>query len=283
MAVELLDYDIEGKTITAVFEPSKVETEALEVVDRVVKIPIYSSMVQKGVNYIQLNFRWDTTKLEQSGKMLWVIDRSLETTGAAQEDVDIITYLISELKAIETVEADRIIAEAERERKEGIREQGEVARDLAYTEAETDRNVLYTAAENTRNQNSNGAISIFNTDSQGAISTFNTNGQNAINDFISETDTIEAQYPTRLTTVENDLIQHKLEYVELEREVTELSYITQRYTIESWQKVQELVRAGLADKAFKVGDQFVANYNNIPTVFDVIAINRDIPYQQKLY
>ena len=33
------------------------------------------------------------------------------------EDVDIITYLISELKAIETVEADRIIAEAERRKK----------------------------------------------------------------------------------------------------------------------------------------------------------------------
>ena len=84
-----------GKTITAVFEPSKIETGALEVVDRVVKIPIYSSMVQAGVNYIQLNFRWDTTKLEQSGKLIWVIGRSLETTGAAQEDVDIITYLVN--------------------------------------------------------------------------------------------------------------------------------------------------------------------------------------------
>ena len=95
LAIEVLEYDLTGKTITAVFEPSKIETGALEVVDRVVKIPIYSSMVQAGVNYIQLNFRWDTTKLEQSGKLIWVIDKSLETESPAQEDVDIISYLVS--------------------------------------------------------------------------------------------------------------------------------------------------------------------------------------------
>ncbi len=63
----------------------------------------------------------------------------------------------------------------------------------------------------------------------------------------------------------------------INKELTELSYITQRCTIESWQKVQELVRAGLADKAFKVGDQLAATYNGTEFVWDIIGINHDTP------
>lgn len=95
LALNAPEYDLTDKTITAVFNPSKVETGALEVVDGVIQIPIYSSMVQYGINYIQLNFRWEN-KLEQSGKLIWVIDKSLETEGVAQENVDIITYLVAQ-------------------------------------------------------------------------------------------------------------------------------------------------------------------------------------------
>lgn len=111
-------YDLTGKTITAVFSPSGIETEPLEAVDGVIQIPIYSSMIKKGVNFIQLNFRWGTTKLEQSGKLMWVIGQSLETTGPAQEDVDIITYLVNiatqAKKDADTalLEANRIVEEA---------------------------------------------------------------------------------------------------------------------------------------------------------------------------
>lgn len=95
LPIELLNYDAVDKTITAVFEPSSVETGALEIIDGAIQIPIYSSMVRVGVNFIQLNFRWDENRLEQSGKLMWVIDKSLETEGAAQEEVDIITYLVN--------------------------------------------------------------------------------------------------------------------------------------------------------------------------------------------
>lgn len=94
LKIDVGNYDLTSKTITAKFNPSKVETGALEVVDGAIQIPIYSSMVQFGINYIQLNFRWDENKLEQSGKLVWIIDSSLETESPAQEDVDIITYLV---------------------------------------------------------------------------------------------------------------------------------------------------------------------------------------------
>lgn len=111
LPIEPLNYDLEGKTITAVFEPAKVETGALEVVDGLIQIPIYSSMVQPGVNSIQLNFRWDNTRLEQSPKMMWVIDKSLITESPAQEEVDIISYLLNEINAAKDT-ADRMISDS---------------------------------------------------------------------------------------------------------------------------------------------------------------------------
>ena len=224
LALEVLNYELEGKVITAVFEPRRIETGALEVINGAVQIPVYSNMVDVGTNRIQLNFRWDN-KLEQSGKLVWPIDKSLETIGPAQEEIDIISYLIAELKSIELVEVDRVIAEVERERKEVLREQGEADRNTSYTQAEADRNTAYEQAENTRNQNSSvaisdfntagqGAINTFNTNNQGAINTFNTNSQEAIDDFVAETERVEAIYPTRLTNVENDLAQHKIGYTE---------------------------------------------------------------------
>lgn len=81
----------------------------------------------------------------------------------------------------------------------------------------------------------------------------------------------------KIQNVKQDLESHKLDYTNLVNEVVELSYITQKYTVDSWQKVQDIVRAGLADKAFRIGDQFVANYNSSPVVWNVIGIDHDKP------
>ena len=104
----MIDYDIAGKTVTAVFEPAKVETGALEVVGNTVKLPIYSSYINFGINYIQLIFRWNENKLEQSPKMQWIIDKSLDTTAPAQEDADIISYLVKIATQAKT-DADELV------------------------------------------------------------------------------------------------------------------------------------------------------------------------------
>lgn len=43
--------------------------------------------------------------------------------------------------------------------------------------------------------------------------------------------------------------------------------------VKSWADVQRVVRMGLAEKMFKVGDQFLAEYNSVPTIFNVIGID----------
>lgn len=49
------------------------------------------------------------------------------------------------------------------------------------------------------------------------------------------------------------------------------------YDVNSWSDVRRIVRAGVANKIFKIGDQFVANYNNNPVVWDIIGIDHDTP------
>ena len=48
-------------------------------------------------------------------------------------------------------------------------------------------------------------------------------------------------------------------------------------TVSNWGDVQRLVRMGLHTKMFTVGDQFVANYNDVPFTWDVIGIDHDTP------
>ena len=91
LRIDVGDYDLTGKTITAKFSPREVETGNLDVINGIINLPIYSNLLKSGVNYIQLNFRWDENKLEQSPKMMWNISPSLTATEAAQEDVDIIS------------------------------------------------------------------------------------------------------------------------------------------------------------------------------------------------
>lgn len=47
--------------------------------------------------------------------------------------------------------------------------------------------------------------------------------------------------------------------------------------INNWEDVQRIVRMGLANKLFVVGDQFVTNYNGEPSVWVVIGIDHDRP------
>jgi hypothetical protein len=51
--------------------------------------------------------------------------------------------------------------------------------------------------------------------------------------------------------------------------------------VSNWEDVQRLVRMGLHTKMFTVGDQFVANYNDVPVTWNVIGINHDIPTDKK--
>lgn len=111
LALNVPEYDLTGKIITAVFSPSGLETEPLEVVDGVIQIPIYTSMIEMGINLIQLNFRWGTTKLEQSGRLMWEIGQSLEIPGPTHEEIDIISFLINEINAAKET-ADRVVSDA---------------------------------------------------------------------------------------------------------------------------------------------------------------------------
>lgn len=56
---------------------------------------------------------------------------------------------------------------------------------------------------------------------------------------------------------------------------------TEGIKVTNWEDVQRVVRMGLADKMFKVGDQFVSSYDTGQIVWDVIGINHDIPIDKK--
>lgn len=56
---------------------------------------------------------------------------------------------------------------------------------------------------------------------------------------------------------------------------------TEGIKVSNWEDVQTLVRMGLADKMFKVGDQFISSYDTGQVVWDVIGINHDIPTDEK--
>ena len=43
--------------------------------------------------------------------------------------------------------------------------------------------------------------------------------------------------------------------------------------VKIWADVQQITRMGLAEKMFKVGDQFLAEYKSVPTIFNVIGID----------
>lgn len=116
LTINIGDYDITGKQITAVLEPKGIETAPLATSTdaegvTTVSLPIYSSYISEGVNYIQLYFRWDTTKLEQSGKMMWVVERSLVADDPGVEQQDLMSYYLQQI-TLAIAEADRVVDEA---------------------------------------------------------------------------------------------------------------------------------------------------------------------------
>lgn len=100
LEIDVGSYDLTGKIISAKFNPAEVESEVLDVVNGVIKLPIYSTYVEPGVNMIQLIFRWNATRIEQSPIMVWIINKSLTSETIAQQDVDIITDLIAQVQAL---------------------------------------------------------------------------------------------------------------------------------------------------------------------------------------
>jgi hypothetical protein len=73
-----------------------------------------------------------------------------------------------------------------------------------------------------------------------------------------------------------------VEYARLKRHIDKrfdgiYSVLRAGELITTWAGVQGVVRAGLADKFFSIGDQFVATFNGQPVVWDVIGIDHDKP------
>jgi hypothetical protein len=65
------------------------------------------------------------------------------------------------------------------------------------------------------------------------------------------------------------------------KKIKDLEFILERSKIKDWKSVQDIVRAGLAPKFFNIGDQFVAEFDGEPFVWDVIGIDHDIPADEQ--
>lgn len=65
------------------------------------------------------------------------------------------------------------------------------------------------------------------------------------------------------------------------KKIKDLEFILERTKIKEWKSVQDIVRAGLAPKIFNIGDQFVAEFDGEPFVWDVIGIDHDIPADEQ--
>ena len=81
-------YDLTGKTITASFDKTGIETGALSMTNGLIQMPITNNLIKAGYNLIQLNFRWDTDKWEQSPVMTWNIHSSIKTTDISKQTPD---------------------------------------------------------------------------------------------------------------------------------------------------------------------------------------------------
>lgn len=92
-------YLLTGKTVTAVFYPSGVETAPLTVTDGVIYLPITSELIRYGHNDIQLFFRWTdgTQHVENAPIMYKYFEESLLSLVPADGSVDIITSLIAQV------------------------------------------------------------------------------------------------------------------------------------------------------------------------------------------
>ena len=72
-------------------------------------------------------------------------------------------------------------------------------------------------------------------------------------------------------------IPNEVLFVKMKKLKREFDFLAGRYTPDSWQDVQDIVRAGMGHKIFRVGDQLLAEFNGTPFVWDVIGIDHDKP------
>jgi len=77
-----------------------------------------------------------------------------------------------------------------------------------------------------------------------------------------------------------------VEYARLKRHIDKrfdgiYSVLRAGELITTWAGVQGVVRAGLADKFFSIGDQFVTEFDGEPFVWDVIGIDHDVPTDKR--
>ena len=131
--------------------------------------------------------------------------------------------------------------EAARVEAENLRNSAEQDRDGLYQQAEGNRDSQYAQAEADRN----------------------------------------TTYGARVTAVETDLSTHTSAYtnkvISIDKEIYDIQRYLGKFEVKSWAEVQEIVRQGNASKYFKVGDQFIANYNSVPFTWDIIGIDHDKP------
>lgn len=74
----------------------------------------------------------------------------------------------------------------------------------------------------------------------------------------------------------------KQSIVPLKRQIQELEFIIARADIKTWEAAQEIVRAGLASKAFQIGEQLVSNYDTGTIVWDIMDIDTHTPINPAL-
>ncbi len=72
-------------------------------------------------------------------------------------------------------------------------------------------------------------------------------------------------------------IPNEVLFAKIKKLRREFDFLAGRYTPDSWQDVQDIVRAGMGHKIFQVGDQLLAEFNGTPVVWDVIGIDHDKP------
>ena len=72
-------------------------------------------------------------------------------------------------------------------------------------------------------------------------------------------------------------IPNEVLFAKIKKLKREFDFLAGRYTPDSWQDVQDIVRAGMGHKIFQVGDQLLAEFNGTPVVWVVIGIDHDKP------
>ncbi len=166
------------------------------------------------------------------------------------------------LLSTETNEALRVSAEATRQGNEATRQQNETGRVTAEglrATAETGRaNAEIIRQTGYATMDEAIALKADLSEIEAARGTEPTLG--------ARLDSTDAQ----LNDIEQDVVNH-------EERIVDIEAIIKSVEIKSWAGVQKIVRAGIADKVFSVGDQFTAQYAGVDYLWDVIGVDHDVP------